>query len=175
MAQPGADFSGAGFVGLCGCGQWGRNLARVLREKGRSGLRLPSLARKPIGFPNGVAVFDSLESLLERSEIRSIVIAASDVSHDALVERALEAGRSVFVEKPLAMDAGRGRALVELARVRGLTLMVGHLLCYHPAIVSVLRAIRAGAIGRVHSIYSVAQGSIFEAARFRFIIGLCSA
>ena len=68
--------------------------------------------------------------------------------------RALQAGKDVFVEKPLALRAEEGAALVKLAESRGRMLMVGHVLEYHPAIVRLRELVEGGALGKVQYIYS---------------------
>jgi UDP-2-acetamido-3-amino-2,3-dideoxy-glucuronate N-acetyltransferase len=66
----------------------------------------------------------------------------------------LEAGKDVFVEKPLAVEVGHGQELVNLAKKRQRILMVGHILRYHPAIVKLQELIRNGALGRIQCLYS---------------------
>ena len=87
--------------------------------------------------------------------IDAIVIAApAAVTHYELARAALEAGKDVFVEKPLAVEVGQGRELVELAKRKQRILMVGHILRYHPAIVKLQALIRDGALGKIQCLYS---------------------
>ena len=85
---------------------------------------------------------------------QAVVIAAPAAQHAALARRFLESGSHVFVEKPLALDLAEGRALVDLADERGLCLMVGHLLHYHPAVETLAGLVADGTLGRLRYVYS---------------------
>ena len=67
---------------------------------------------------------------------------------------ALEAGKDVLVEKPLAIDVKHGEELVRLAADKGRILMVGHILRYHPAILKLQQLIHEGALGKINYLYS---------------------
>jgi predicted dehydrogenase len=75
-------------------------------------------------------------------------------THAAIAERALEAGKHCFVEKPLARTLPDAERVADLARARGRVLMVGHLLEFHPGIEALRRLIDAGELGEIHYIYS---------------------
>src|SRR5436305_574719 len=78
-----------------------------------------------------------------------IVIATPAETHAEQVERALEAGKDVLCEKPLALRYEDARRVHELALRRGRILMVGHILEYHPAIRKLQELIRDGQLGRI--------------------------
>ncbi|MBV8244593.1 MAG: Gfo/Idh/MocA family oxidoreductase, partial [Candidatus Eremiobacteraeota bacterium] len=138
-------------LGLIGAGYWGSNLLRNAAAMGC--LRAVCdrseeiRARVRAQFP-ALEVYAEVECLLD-SEIDAVVIAAPAQEHAELAIRALERGKHVFVEKPLALSLSDGRAIVESGKHRGLIVFVGHLLLYHPAIRELLRAVRDGAIGEV--------------------------
>jgi UDP-2-acetamido-3-amino-2,3-dideoxy-glucuronate N-acetyltransferase len=67
-------------------------------------------------------------------DIEAVVIATPARTHYALAREALEAGKHVLVEKPLAMDSRQAEALIALADERRRVLMVGHIFEYHPAV-----------------------------------------
>ena len=67
---------------------------------------------------------------------------------------ALEAGKDVFVEKPLALTAAGGERMLEVASDKGKILMVGHLLQYHPCIRVLHRLIAEGELGKLQYIAS---------------------
>jgi UDP-2-acetamido-3-amino-2,3-dideoxy-glucuronate N-acetyltransferase len=71
-----------------------------------------------------------------------------------LARRGLEAGKNVFVEKPLALKVQEGQDLVSLSERCQRVLMVGHLLQYHPAAVKLKELIRQGELGRIQYVYS---------------------
>ncbi|MCU0493650.1 MAG: Gfo/Idh/MocA family oxidoreductase, partial [Chloroflexaceae bacterium] len=82
------------------------------------------------------------------------VIATPASMHFTLAERALAAGKDVFVEKPLALTAAEGAQLVELAQQRGRLLMVGHVLEYHPAVLRLRDMLASGELGNLYYLYS---------------------
>jgi len=71
-----------------------------------------------------------------------------------MAKAALEAGKDVFVEKPLAIDVKQGEDLVNLAAAQHRVLMVGHILRYHPAILKLQQLIQDGALGQINYLYS---------------------
>lgn len=143
-------------VAVVGCGYWGKNLVRVFHELGV--LRMVCDTRldavREAGIKYGVATADSIETALQSPDIDAVVIAAPAAQHYDLARSALMAGKDVFVEKPLALHAAEGQKLTDLATERKRTLMVGHILEYHPAIVELRRLIREGELGRLQYIYS---------------------
>ncbi len=135
-------------VGVAGLGYWGPNLARNLAALPGCELRWlcdPSeqaRARAAQQFP-GARVTGELQELLEDPELDAVVLATPVPSHAELAVRVVEAGKHCFVEKPLATTAADAEAAVAAAERTGRTLMVGHLLEYHPA-VDRLRELLAG-------------------------------
>lgn len=142
-------------IALIGCGRWGRNLARNLHDLGVLAMVIDTVLTES-GLPDGVSVLvhRDLHLALESPEIVGVAIAAPAVQHADLVRAALLAGKHVFVEKPLAMIVADAEELAALAQSRGLTLMVGHLLQYHPAFRRLSEMVRAGEIGRIRHITS---------------------
>ena len=141
-------------VTLIGCGRWGQNIARNLYELGAlagivetDSARAVELAER---WPD-VPIYDDIEHVPSG---HAVVIAAPAVQHAALARHFLEHNQHVFVEKPLALDVAEGRQLVELAAARGLLLMVGHLLHYHPAVDKLHELVRQGTLGRIRYVYS---------------------
>jgi predicted dehydrogenase len=142
-------------VGLIGAGGWGRNLARVLHELGalEAIAELRDDLRKEMAhlYP-GVRLYPDHEALL-RTHIEAVAIATPAATHYAIAKEALESGKHVFVEKPLALSAREAEELVELARRRGRVLMVGHLLLYQPAIRWIKDLLSSGELGRIWSLH----------------------
>jgi len=144
-------------VAVVGAGYWGKNLVRVFSELGalRCVCDTDVSRHGAFEFQNGrPAMTDRLEQVLAAPEIKAVAVATPAVTHHAIVRQCLEADKDVFVEKPLALTAEQGRALVDLARQRSRILMVGHILLYHPAIVRLRQLIAEGALGRVLYCYS---------------------
>ncbi|WP_456432903.1 Gfo/Idh/MocA family oxidoreductase [Thermosulfuriphilus sp.] len=145
------------MIGIIGAGYWGKNLIRnfyslksLLSVCDRDGENLSQIRQK---FP-GIKTTLSFTDLLSDPDIKGIVVATPAELHYLHVKEALLAGKDVFVEKPLALDLNQARELVELARSRGLILMVGHLLQYHPAFRKLKEMVTTGELGRIDYIYS---------------------
>ncbi|MGI9080415.1 MAG: Gfo/Idh/MocA family oxidoreductase [Acidimicrobiales bacterium] len=140
-----------------GCGQWGMNHVRVWNDLGMLvAVADPDPARRALvgqAFPE-VATAASTEEVLARPDVTAVVVATPAITHAAVATQALEAGKHVLVEKPLAMSAGDGSLLVRRAQALGRTLMVGHVLEYHPAVLALRRLVDDGALGRVRYLYS---------------------
>jgi UDP-2-acetamido-3-amino-2,3-dideoxy-glucuronate N-acetyltransferase len=83
-----------------------------------------------------------------------VVVATPAESHYRMVKEALQAGKDVFVEKPLALKVGEGEELVALAKERDRLLMVGHLLEYHPGILKLKQIVSNGDLGKINYIHS---------------------
>jgi predicted dehydrogenase len=126
-------------IGVVGMNYWGPNLARNLDRL--PGCRLAwvcdrdeaVLDRHRPSYP-GSAFTTELDDLLADDALDAVVIATPVPSHAPLARRVLEAGKDVFVEKPLALTGRDARELAELAEASGRVLMVDHLLVYHAAV-----------------------------------------
>lgn len=94
------------------------------------------------------------DAILADPTIDAVMIATPAESHYDLTKRALDAGKHVFVEKPVTIDLDEARDLVARADERGKVLMVGHLLEYHPAILKLRELIQDGTLGEVRYIVS---------------------
>ncbi|MBI4389714.1 MAG: Gfo/Idh/MocA family oxidoreductase [Nitrospinae bacterium] len=144
-------------LALIGAGYWGKNLARNFYQL--NALKIvcdPSqevLASKRQKYPD-VETSVSFSDTLLCPDIDAVVIATPAVMHYSMVKESLLAGKHVFVEKPLAMTEKEGAELVALAREKGKTLFVGHILQYHPAIGALKDMLRKGELGKIHYIYS---------------------
>jgi predicted dehydrogenase len=143
-------------VAVIGCGYWGRNLVRNFEALGGLSLVCDAteagrgLAAK---LAPAARVCDDVAAAFE-SEVDGVVIATPAATHAELVSQAVAAGKDVFVEKPMAMTAAEGRQLVLAAAQRDRILMVGHLLEYHPAFLTLLELVRAGTLGELQAIVS---------------------
>ncbi|MFM7467994.1 MAG: Gfo/Idh/MocA family protein [Vampirovibrionales bacterium] len=145
-------------VALVGCGYWGRNLARNFHHLGALvAVCDPFPAAKAWveeTFGSQVIVEPSLEKLLSHTTLDALVIATPSETHHDMVAKAIEAGKHVYVEKPFTVSSDTGRDLIAQARERGLILMVGHLLMYHPAVFKLRAFIKRGHLGTITMIES---------------------
>jgi len=143
-------------IAVIGCGYWGKNLVRNFSQLGALAqvCDLNEAGRQNAAkLQPACPVVGDLESVWA-APVEAVVIATPAETHFALVREALEAGKDVFVEKPLALTYDEGAQLVRLAEKRQRILMVGHVLEYHPAVVRLRRMIAAGELGKVRYIYS---------------------
>ncbi len=143
-------------VGVVGTGYWGKNLLRNFDTLGALAAMCESDAamRAERASAYDVPAYDSMDAMLGDSDVTAVAIATPAATHGALARQALEAGRHVFVEKPLCLDLAEAEALGAFAEQQGLTLMVGHLLLYHPAFVALCQTMASGKLGRLRYIYS---------------------
>lgn len=146
--------TGPGTVAVVGAGHWGKNLVRNFAELGalRAVVDRDLSVAETLANKHNVPVRSFTEVL--HDEISGIAIAAPAELHYDLAHEALMAGKHVFVEKPLALRVEDASTLCELAAARGLILMVGHLLQYHPAFQKLQDLSRAGELGRLQYLYS---------------------
>jgi len=141
-------------VGVVGVGYWGPNLVRNLLASPACRLvracdarpgRLQYLAEK---FPQ-VEVTPDYADLLRDPRLDAICIATPVSTHRDLALRALDSGRHVFVEKPLAASGREAWEMVERAAALNRVLAAGHLFVYHPAIERLRQELEANALGRL--------------------------
>ena len=146
-------------VAVVGAGYWGKNLIRNFATAKRCNLKYVCdlneklLAARKKEFPF-IKTSTNLQDVLDDSEVEGIVVATDVPSHFKVAQKSLEAGKHTYVEKPLTLKASDGKALVELAKEKGLKLMVGHLLEYHPAVNFLKETIDKGRIGQPYYVYT---------------------
>ena len=144
-------------VAVVGVGYWGKNLVRNFHELGA----LEALCDADRSLEGtykrsyeGVRFCSEFSEVLSDSSIDAVALATPAVKHYEMAKAALEAGKDVLVEKPLAIDVKHGEELVKLAEANQRILMVGHILRYHPAILKLQRLIQDGALGKINYLYS---------------------
>ena len=144
-------------VAVIGLGYWGPNLARNLQECAEaeltalcdlSGERLARLGRR---YP-AAALYQSLDSLLADTEIEAVAIATPVGTHHRIASAALNAGKHVFVEKPLAASSQEALDLIDLAQEKECVLMPGHTFLYSPPVRTIRTLIDSGEIGEIYFI-----------------------
>jgi predicted dehydrogenase len=143
-------------LAVIGCGYWGKNLVRNFNQLGVLAMvcdTTPAGRALAADLAPQVDIVSTIDPVLS-SEVDGVVIATPAETHYELSKLALEAGKDVFVEKPLALTFEQGAHLVRLADVYKRILMVGHVLEYHPAIVRLEELVWRGALGKVRYIYS---------------------
>jgi predicted dehydrogenase len=146
-------------IGVVGAAGWGSNVVRAFASARGAALRWVCdlngdlLVKVAAAYP-GVRVTRSFQELLADADVSGVAVAVDAPNHHRLALQALQAGRHVLVEKPLALTTAHAAELCAAAEQAGRTLMVGHLLLYHPAVVRTKTLIDAGELGDVHYLYS---------------------
>ncbi len=144
-------------VAVVGCGYWGKNLVRNLCALGalRVACDADSKTREKLKdqYPE-IATTHSYAEVLADGAIQAVALATPAAQHFQHVREALEAGKDVFVEKPLALHVADGRELLRLAAKADRVLMVGHLLRYHPGMIKLKELVDDGTLGKIHYVYS---------------------
>ena len=144
-------------VAVVGMGYWGKNLTRNFHELGVLHTicdTSPAVEKDWKAKYPDVRFTQDFGHVLADTAIRAVALATPAVTHYGMARLALEAGKDVFVEKPLAIKVEEGRALVDLAARLGRVLMVGHILRFHPAVIALSRLIGGGDLGQIQYLYS---------------------
>ena len=135
-----------------GCGLWGRNIVRnfynleVLDTV--CDLDTENLQKIKEQYPD-VHTTSDFDEILNNDEITAVAVVTPSHTHFKLVKQVLETGRHVYVEKPISTSAKEAEELKKLADEKGLVLMVGHLLLYHPAVNRLKMLVEEGDLGEV--------------------------
>ena len=144
-------------IAVIGTGSWGKNLVRNFYELGVlkivCDLEEDNLTKARERYPN-LLTTSSLKDVIDDKEIDGIVIATPAHTHYEIAKQSLEAGHNVYVEKPLAQNVTEAKELHAIAENKNLTLMVGHLLLYHPAVNKLKQIIASGDLGTVQYVNS---------------------
>lgn len=144
-------------VAVVGVGYWGRNLVRNFHQLGSLAALCDAASSVEESYRRqyeGVRFFREFDAVLADSSIRAVALATPAVTHYDMAKAALDAGKDVLVEKPLAIEVEQGEELVRLAVAKRRILMVGHILRYHPAILKLQELIRDGDLGQINYLYS---------------------
>ncbi len=141
-------------IGIIGAGRWGPNVIGAL-------IRIPqtevakvadidehALSALSNRFP-GISTSTNTEDVLTANDIDAVAICTPVDTHLQFVEKALQADKHVFVEKPFGRDSDKCRKLAGLADERGLSLMVGHVFLFNASILALKTIITSGELGKL--------------------------
>lgn len=139
-------------IAVIGCGVWGRNIVRNFYNLGVLEIVCdidPENRKKILEQYPGVKVTDDFNEIIKNPEITAVAVVTPSHTHYKIVHAMLEAGKHVYVEKPISTVAQEAKDLTEVANSKGLVLMVGHLLLYHPAVNRLKMLIEEGELGEI--------------------------
>jgi len=146
-------------VGLVGAGYWGKNLIRNFMASKHASLEMicdkdrEKLKRMKQLYP-GIRTVEKFDDIITNRDLDAVVVSTNVNSHYAIAKKVIESGKNVFVEKPMADTVARAEELVELAKKKGIILMVGHTFLYSPPVMKIKDIIKNDGIGRVYYISS---------------------
>ena len=139
-------------IAVIGCGVWGRNIVRNFYNLGvlDTVCDIDEENRKKVleQYP-GVKVTSDFKEIINNPEITAVAVVTPSHTHYKMVHAMLDAGKNVYVEKPISTVAQEAKDLTEVANSKGLVLMVGHLLLYHPAVNRLKMLIEEGELGDI--------------------------
>ncbi|PKL75713.1 MAG: oxidoreductase [Candidatus Melainabacteria bacterium HGW-Melainabacteria-1] len=144
-------------LAVAGAGYWGKNLVRNFHQLGAlAAVCEPSTSGQELTrqLAPEVRLYQHFDEVLSDAGIQAVVIATPAITHFELCSQALQAGKDVFCEKPLALNYRQAAELVRLAREHERILMVGHILEYHPAILALRQLVATGELGTIRYLYS---------------------
>jgi predicted dehydrogenase len=144
-------------VGVIGAGAWGQNHVRTLAGLPETELAgvcdlSPKIRERVARQYPSTFVTDSAAELLGR--VDAVVIASSARTHAELGMAAVEAGVPALIEKPFALTVRDAAGLADAAAKRGVPVLAGHLLEYHPVVEYLRGLITGGQLGNVYYLYS---------------------
>ena len=148
-------------IAIVGAGYWGKNLVRNALQSPSTRLTAVcdadlSRANALVNSFNGVeAVDERAASCLDDPSVEAIAVATPPSTHLEVAMAAIEAGKHVLVEKPLASSYAEGRALVNAAEEQGVVLMCDHTYCYTPAVQRIRELVHSGVLGDLQFVDSV--------------------
>jgi predicted dehydrogenase len=147
-------------IAVVGTGGWGINHVRAFARARDVKLvavadRSEAAVNRAASFAPGAQRLRGLDEVLALPEVDAVVLATPAANHAAHAQEALAAGKHVFVEKPLALSAADADQVVAAAERAGRTLMVGHIMLYHPVVERMKAMIKSGELGWVLYLYAV--------------------
>ena len=143
---------------LCvvGAGSWGKNHIRTLDKLGSLGgvvdLEKLALGRIKKEYPKCLTFFSLEESF--KYNFDAYIIATPPNSHYVLAKKVIEKKKHLLVEKPITLKLGEAEELNKLAKKNSISLMVGHLLLFHPAFIKIKKTLDEGKVGDIQYVYS---------------------
>ena len=145
-------------LGLIGYGYWGPNFARTIKEstdcelKYCADTKAENLTKIKEKYPQTVATLN-YQDILADPEVKAVVIVTPTKTHFEIAKNCLLAGKHVLVEKPLCYTSWEARELINIADERGLTLMVGHIFLFNPAVRYIKELIINKEIGQLRHLH----------------------
>jgi predicted dehydrogenase len=147
-------------VAVVGAGYWGPNLVRNVQQTDQMRLTWvcdvdEARARAVARTAGPVRTTIRLDEVLAAADVDVVAVATPASTHSAVAMAAIEAGKHVLIEKPLASSYAEAERLVDAASAGGTVLMCDHTYCYTPAVQKIRELVRSGVLGDIQFVDSV--------------------
>ena len=144
---------------MIGCGKWGLNHVRtaykILGENLITVCDVNSISSGKVEqISKDIRFTSNIDDVLNNPEINAVIVSTSAETHFEIAKKCLLANKNVLVEKPITLFSKEAMELVNISKEKNLKLMVGHVLLYHPALLTMKEKIENGEIGKLQYIYS---------------------
>jgi len=145
-------------LGVIGAGNWGKNHVRTVAGLADAELAAvcdtdpKTRARVERQYPGAKVTADAGELL---GSVDAVIVASPAATHARLALQCVEAGKPCLVEKPFALGTEDARAVARRAAERGVPVLAGHLLVFHPAVERLRALIQAGELGTLYYLYGL--------------------
>ncbi|MBI5403279.1 MAG: Gfo/Idh/MocA family oxidoreductase [Ignavibacteriae bacterium] len=146
-------------LAVIGCGKWGLNHVRTAYKiLGKNLISVcdtdTSAQEKVQRISEKIKFTNNIRDITDNSEVNAVIVSSSAETHFDIAKECLLAGKNVLVEKPITLLSKEAVELVRISVEKNLKLMVGHVLLYHPALLTMKEKIDSGEIGKLQYIYS---------------------
>ncbi len=146
-------------IAVIGCGYWGPNLIRNFRSQPDCIVKtMCDISEERLDHMSSlyreIDTTSDVDSVFKDPDVDAVVVATPVDLHYDFAKRGLEAGKHVFVEKPMTSAAAHSKELVDLANEKNLTLMVGHTFIYSAPVRKIKEIIESGELGEIYYISS---------------------
>jgi predicted dehydrogenase len=147
-------------LGIIGLGYWGPNYLRIFsREEETRVVACADIDAKHLASAQrqnpSLKTFADYRDLLKLKEINAVIVVTPTGTHYEIVRNALEAGKHVLVEKPLATDYNKAKKLCGLAKKNDLVLFTGHTFLFNSGINRIKESIKSGQLGDICYLHAV--------------------
>jgi len=142
-------------IAVVGCGYWGKNLVRNFHDLGALNAISDPDQEIASNFSKQYGVSElTFPEILVDDSISGVVLAVPAELHAKMAIQAMDSGKHVYVEKPLALNNDDAKKMLEKSKEMNVNLMVGHLLQYHSGFIEARKIIKDGELGDLYYIYS---------------------
>ncbi|MEO8665251.1 MAG: Gfo/Idh/MocA family oxidoreductase [Ignavibacteria bacterium] len=146
-------------IAVIGCGNWGMNHVRTAHKLFGEKLKYCSDSfadseKKVKAISDKIIFTQDINDIINDESVNAVIVSTPAETHFEIARSLVLAGKNVLVEKPITLNSDEAKILDKLANERGLVLMVGHLLLFHPAILKIKEFLNEGKLGKLQYIYS---------------------